>query len=69
MVLGDLVRVQVDVDDLGAGREHVAQLGEDLGHDVGADDQVGVPLEMIGRLAGPNMWPVMPMYRGWRSSC
>ena len=39
MVLGDLVGVQVDVDDLRAWREDVAQLREYLRHDVGADYQ------------------------------
>ena len=43
-VLGDLVGVEVDVDDLRAGREDALERGEDLGEDVGADDQHRVGL-------------------------
>ena len=43
-VLRDLVRVEVDVDDLRAGCEHALERGEDLGEDVRAADQHGVGL-------------------------
>ena len=42
MVLGDLVGIQVDVDDLRRLGEDVPQLREDFRQHIGADDQVGV---------------------------
>lgn len=63
VVLGDLVGVEVDVDDLRARPEGALQLGEHLREDIGADDQhpVGVPdqllavrAEHVARLAAPQ---------------
>ena len=62
MVLGDLVRIQIDVDASSASvGEDVTQFGEDLRQDVGPDYEIDVsPLHDGQAASEPNMWPVCP---------
>ena len=68
-VLGDLVGVEVDVDDPRAGAKRALERREDLGEDVGAADEDRVGLEVIARLCSPNMCPSWPRKSGWAASC